>query len=63
MLEYAFALNYYLNGHGNKLQLDVTFLESNDEDVSQFDAYPGVPGGFAGDNSAILLRFQWQLAL
>jgi hypothetical protein len=69
LIEYAFGVNYYLNGHANKLQLDVSFLEASDDFGDPFRMpvpdlhYPGYQGAFAGENSAILIRFQWQLAL
>jgi hypothetical protein len=59
--EFAFAINYYLNGHGNKLTLDVSFVN-----VDQAFLLPDFGAGypfFAGDNDMILLRFQWQLAV
>ena len=63
LLEYAFGVNYYLNGHGNKMQLDVAFLEASDDYIGVPVAYPGYQGGFLQENSAVLIRFQWQLAL
>jgi len=63
---FAVALNYYLNGHGDKLTLDATFLSASaDEEVGggYFDLYSGVPLGFNSDGSHVLVRFQWQLAL
>ena len=67
--EFAFGVNYYLNGHGNKLQLDVSFV-SGDDPTSQllFDPYTGYPGardgaGRGDDSYGMLFRFQWQLAL
>ncbi len=61
--EYAFGVNYYLNGHGNKLSLDVSFLEAGDQARGIYAPYPGYQAGLANENSEILLRFQWQLAL
>jgi hypothetical protein len=61
--ELAFALNYYLNGHGNKLSADVAFLDASDEATGIIDFYTGYGDFLGGENSAILLRFQWQLAL
>ena len=67
IFEYALGVNYYLNGHGNKLQLDVSFLETEDSAFLWYDYYPGYqPLGDPGGNDtaeAILIRFQWQLAL
>ncbi len=60
-------LNYYLDGHGNKLQLEATFLVADDEleeGPTLWDPYGGFPGGFGNnDDPSMLLRFQWQLAL
>ena len=58
-------MNYYLNGHGNKLTLDVSFVEGQDAGSSMIiDPYTGYPGGANGSNTyGTLIRFQWQLAL
>lgn len=64
--EFAVAINYYLNGHANKLTLDAAFFDASADGTAgggYADMYPGVPWGFNSDNSAMLLRFQWQLAL
>ncbi len=64
--ELAFGVNYYLNGHGNKLQLDVSFYEGDDFGSLPFDFYAGLPNNASssfGDTYGMLLRFQWQLAL
>jgi len=65
--EFAFGVNYYLNGHGNKLQLDVALVSGDAVGSSLiFDHYTGYPGNNPsnGDNSyGMLIRFQWQLAL
>ncbi|MDJ0976855.1 MAG: porin [Planctomycetota bacterium] len=61
--ELALAVNYYLNGHGNKLQLDVSFIEVEDDGFLIYDRYPGYGNFLTNDDSAILIRFQWQLAL
>jgi hypothetical protein len=67
--EFAFGVNYYLNGHGNKLSLDVSFVGGNDAGSAQlFDVYAGYPGnngaaGTGSDTYGMLIRFQWQLAL
>ena len=67
--EFAFGVNYYLNGHGNKLSLDVSFVEGSDAGSALlFDPYTGYPGtnGAAGTGDSsygTLIRFQWQLAL
>jgi hypothetical protein len=67
--EIAFALNYYLNGHGNKLSLDWSLVSGSDAaSVLIFDPYTGYPGasgatGTGNDSYGMLFRFQWQLAL
>ena len=65
VIEYAFALNYYLNGHANKLQLDVSIIEGSDPNsILIFDPYTGYPNLAGGEESfGVLFRFQWQLAL
>jgi hypothetical protein len=59
--EFAVALNYYLNGHGNKLSVDVSFIDADADVLVLPDFYAAY--NFLNDDSAILLRFQWQLAL
>ena len=62
--EYAFAITYYLNGHGNKLQVDVSFISGDDPGSTLiWDPLPGYANRFTGEEDAILLRFQWQLSL
>jgi hypothetical protein len=63
LTEIAGALNYYLNGHSNKLSLDVSFLDESDDDIGFFDVYTGIQPLPGDEDSAILIRFQWQLAL
>jgi hypothetical protein len=71
--EIAFGVNYYLNGHGNKMQVDVALVSGSDA-TSQLlaDVYTGYPGnnvgaggnqGQGGNDYGMLIRFQWQLAL
>jgi hypothetical protein len=59
--EWAFAVNYYVDGHSDKLTLDVTLLDTNDDYNYFGDAYAGMWP--SGDGQATMLRFQWQLAL
>ena len=68
--EFAIGLNYYLNGHGNKLQLDASWVQGEDPGslllADPYAGYPGVSANGAGrgdDTFGMLLRFQWQLAL
>jgi hypothetical protein len=61
--EVGVVVNYYVDGHGDKLSLDAAYLQSEDDgSFFGFDAYAGYRN-VGADNSAILLRFQWQLAL
>ncbi|MGE0193838.1 MAG: porin [Planctomycetota bacterium] len=63
--ELAFAINYYLNGHGNKFTVDISFFEGNDPgSFLIWDAYTGIGNfAFGEETFGTLLRFQWQLAL
>lgn len=63
--EIAFGINYYLNGHGNKLSLDASIIEGQDAgSILLWDAYAGYANAAAGNDShGVLIRFQWQLAL
>jgi hypothetical protein len=61
--EFAGAVNYYLNGHGNKLTLDVAYVMADSDAGLEFgDLYAGYHPVFA-DETGLLVRFQWQLAL
>ena len=62
----ALGINYYLNGHANKLTLDGTYIMASADGIAgggYYDMYSGVPLGFNSDDNSFLLRFQWQLAL
>jgi len=69
--EFAFGVNYYLNGHGNKLSIDASWVQGGDAASALiFDPYTGYNGngngattGLGDNNYGMLLRFQWQLAL
>jgi len=65
--ELAAVVNYYLDGHRNKLQFDVSAVVGDDGHTNEVivgDPTAGYPGGFAtGDETSLLFRFQWQLAL
>ena len=63
MTEIAAAINYYLNGHGNKMTLDVSMIDEADADLNFFDVYTGIQPLPGIEDNAILIRFQWQLAL
>jgi hypothetical protein len=60
--EFGVAVSYYLNGHGNKLTLDASMIDTADLFSGLADVYAGY-NLIAPNDSAILLRFQWQLAL
>ncbi|MFM8386663.1 MAG: porin, partial [Planctomycetia bacterium] len=63
LVEMAAVVNYYLNGHANKLSLDVTALSQEDDGNFEVrDAYTGLRSSGL-DNDDLLVRFQWQLAL
>ena len=61
--EYAVGINYYLNGHGNKLQVDASFIDTDNGGFLILDSYPGYPAFLGNGDSGLLLRAQWQLAL
>ncbi|MGE0193840.1 MAG: hypothetical protein AB7T63_17585 [Planctomycetota bacterium] len=63
--ELAFAISYYLNGHGNKFTVDISFFEGSDPgSILIWDAYTGIGNSAFGEETyGTLLRFQWQLAL
>ncbi len=62
LTEIAGVVNYYLNGHANKLSLDVTLLDPGDDAIGIPDLYTGLQFVEAGD-TGLLIRFQWQLTL
>jgi hypothetical protein len=64
--ELGVAVNYYLNGHGNKLQFDFSYFDASADGLQGggwYDMYAGVPLGFNSNAGSMLFRFQWQLAL
>lgn len=67
--EVGLAVNYYLNGHGNKLGVDVALVRGHGTGSTLlFDPYTGHPGsagttGVGDADYGLLLRLQWQLAL
>ena len=62
-IEYGAAVNYYIDGHADKLTWDASFISPDgDEDFNEFgDVYAGYSPTFESDG--MLIRFQWQLAL
>jgi hypothetical protein len=62
----AVGVNYYLNGHGNKITIDGTFISTTGDGTENggwYDVYCGVPLGWIADGDSYLIRLQWQLAL
>ncbi len=59
--EYGFAVNYYIDGHADKVTADVTFVSADDDGNFLADTYTGY--NVTGDSDATLIRLQWQLAL
>jgi hypothetical protein len=59
--EWAAAVNFYIDGHADKLTLDAAFISPEDDGNFHADTYPAYHT--TGDSDAILIRFQWQLAL
>ncbi|MBL9086247.1 MAG: hypothetical protein JNM10_03825 [Planctomycetia bacterium] len=60
--EIAVGVNYYIDGHADKLSLDVAMItpEGDDDSNALADTYAGYNTTF--DSDAILIRLQWQLA-
>jgi hypothetical protein len=60
--EWGFAVNYYVDGHSDKLTLDVSLIQGDYEEANYFeDFYAAYWRTY--DGNATLIRFQWQLAL
>lgn len=59
--EIAFAVNYFIDGHADKLTADVSFISANDDGNIFGSVYPGYQPTLTGDG--MLFRLQWQLAL
>jgi hypothetical protein len=59
--EWAAAVNFYIDGHADKLTLDAAFIQPENDGNFHADTYPGY--NVTDDSDAILIRFQWQLAL
>ena len=58
--EIAVAVNYYIDGHADKVTLDAAFLSTDDANILA-DTYAGYSA--TGTSDAMMLRLQWQLAL
>jgi len=62
--EWGVAVNYYIDGHSDKLTLDAAWLTGEkDGQFHVFDTYAAYWDNLSNGNTAILIRFQWQLAL
>ena len=67
--EIAGAVNYYIDGHADKLTLDVAFVQGQDDGNIVADPYAGYNAGVKSNQNGdfksdgMLVRFQWQLAL
>ncbi len=59
--EIGVAVNYYIDGHGDKLSADVALVTAEDDGNILSDVYAAY--NTSGDSDAMLVRFQWQLAL
>ncbi|MFO0931267.1 MAG: porin [Planctomycetota bacterium] len=58
--EIGVAVNYYIDGHADKVTLDVAMISS--DSVNLFaDTYAGYNA--TSDSDAVMIRLQWQLAL
>jgi hypothetical protein len=62
--EIGVAINYYIDGHSDKLTLDAAWLTGEDDGAFHtFDTYAGYWNNITESDTALLIRFQWQLAL
>ncbi len=59
--EIGVAVNYYIDGHADKVTLDAAFIQADDDGNVVADTYAGYNVTY--DSDAMLLRLQWQLAL
>jgi hypothetical protein len=59
--EIGVAINYYIDGHSNKLTLDAAVLSPTHDGNRMADTYAGY--SVTGTSDATMIRFQWQLAL
>ena len=59
--EIGVAVNYYIDGHADKVTWDVAFVSPEDEGNFFADIYTGYAG--TNDSDGLLVRLQWQLAL
>ena len=54
-------MNYYIDGHADKVTWDVAFISPEDEGNFENDIYAGYSE--TNDSDGLLVRLQWQLAL
>jgi hypothetical protein len=59
--EIGVAVNYYVDGHSDKLTADVAWISAEDDGNALSDVYAGYNRTM--DSDGLLVRFQWQLAL
>jgi len=58
--EIGVAVNYYIDGHADKVTLDAAFISTDDSNILA-DTYAGYNA--TGTSDGMMLRLQWQLAL
>ena len=59
--EFGVAVNYYIDGHADKVTLDAAFISAEQGGNVLADTYAGY--SVTGTRDATMLRLQWQLAL
>ena len=59
--EIGVAVNYYIDGHADKVTWDVAFISPEDEGNFASDIYAAYSA--TDDSDGLLVRLQWQLAL
>ncbi|MCC7483312.1 MAG: hypothetical protein IT541_17500, partial [Hyphomicrobiales bacterium] len=59
--EIGAAVTYYIDGHADKVTLDVAFISAEDDGNFFSDIYTGY--SVTGTSDGMLVRLQWQLAL
>jgi hypothetical protein len=62
--ELAGAVSYYIDGHADKVTLDVAWISPEDDGNVLYNDYDVYPAYWStGDSDGLLVRLQWQLAL
>ncbi len=59
--EIGVAVNYYIDGHADKVTLDAAFISGEQNGHGLADTYAGYEP--TGDGDGVLVRLQWQLTL